>query len=266
MTTVGRSFAQFLALPYPLVDEDVLRELLSYDVRCRASFPLKKLPGGRIVADNLIDAGDGKSEYLLPSPLHWSRQVEWPWCIEQADLQSHHRCLDVGSGWSVLKYAVAKRSGDVVCLDNDPDSMQKATEATRRIGAANVSHVEGDARSLPLPDETFDRVFCVSVLEHLPGDDVSKALSELIRVLKPGGVLLLTFDVVMIGPVCLGHMEIDVDGLGSVLTALDITDVREVSRVYGSNLPQGTGKNGIYSVVLMKWIKQSGGHNDLGEC
>ena len=250
------TFAQFLPIYYPDVDETVLRELLSYDVQCPACYPLKKLPGNPVVVDNLIDLGDGKREYLNPSPLHWSRQVEWPWCIEQADLKIHHCCLDVGSGWSVLKYAVARRAGSVMCLDNDAGSVRKATEATRRIGAANVSHVEGDARDLPFPGGAFDRVFCVSVLEHLPGGQAGKALSELVRVLRPGGVLLLTFDVVMVGPVCPGHMEMDVKGLDSILTALDVTDVRNTSSVYGSSLPRGTGQaGGLYSVMLVRWTK-----------
>jgi ubiquinone/menaquinone biosynthesis C-methylase UbiE len=43
---------------------------------------------------------------------------------------------------------------------------------------------------LPFPDATFDRVICSEVLEHIPGD--LEAMSELARVLRPGGTMAIT--------------------------------------------------------------------------
>ncbi len=48
----------------------------------------------------------------------------------------------------------------------------------------------GDVVALPFPDETFDRIVCTEVLEHIPDD--AKAVSELHRVLKRGGTLAVT--------------------------------------------------------------------------
>ncbi len=50
--------------------------------------------------------------------------------------------------------------------------------------------VVGDAQVLGIADQAFDVVLCTEVLEHLP--EPQKAIDELFRVLKPGGVLLLT--------------------------------------------------------------------------
>jgi len=50
--------------------------------------------------------------------------------------------------------------------------------------------VVGDAHNLPLEDESFDRVLCTEVLEHL--HTPQKAIDEMYRVLKPGGELILT--------------------------------------------------------------------------
>jgi SAM-dependent methyltransferase len=46
--------------------------------------------------------------------------------------------------------------------------------------------------SLPYPDASFDRALCLDVLEHLTYEDQPRALAELARVLKPGGVLFVS--------------------------------------------------------------------------
>jgi len=73
--------------------------------------------------------------------------------------------------------------------------------ATRIEACAPVRYVKGDlvpAREgiekidvtcIPYPNDSFDWVFCNHVLEHVPDD--AKALSELFRVLKPGGIAIL---------------------------------------------------------------------------
>src|SRR5690606_12240015 len=63
----------------------------------------------------------------------------------------------------------------------------------RRHGV-HVTYVIGDMISLPLRSETYDAVFCLSVIEYLPEEDIPRALSELRRVLRPGAPLLLTTD------------------------------------------------------------------------
>jgi SAM-dependent methyltransferase len=56
--------------------------------------------------------------------------------------------------------------------------------------AASAKVVQGDALSLPYADGTFDCVIASEILEHVPQDD--RAISELVRVLKPGGRLAIT--------------------------------------------------------------------------
>ena len=49
-----------------------------------------------------------------------------------------------------------------------------------------------DAQALSYSDETFDRIFSVSVVEHIPGNGDAVAVQEIARVLKPGGIVCLT--------------------------------------------------------------------------
>ncbi len=52
-----------------------------------------------------------------------------------------------------------------------------------------------DARALTFADESFDGCLCVSVIEHVPGDDDARVMAEMWRVLRPGGYVVLTTNV-----------------------------------------------------------------------
>jgi SAM-dependent methyltransferase len=60
-----------------------------------------------------------------------------------------------------------------------------------RVGRDIVLETQ-DARSLTYADEFFDRVFSISVVEHIPGDGDTQAIRDIARVLKPGGRVTLT--------------------------------------------------------------------------
>jgi ubiquinone/menaquinone biosynthesis C-methylase UbiE len=53
--------------------------------------------------------------------------------------------------------------------------------------------LQGSALDMPFKENTFDLAYSVSILEHIP--DFPRALQEVSRVLKPGGVFVLTFDI-----------------------------------------------------------------------
>lgn len=69
------------------------------------------------------------------------------------------------------------------------DLSPEALAFCRERGLQNVQ--KADIAALPFADKTFDAVICASVLYHRWVPDVDQALSELCRVLKPGGVLIL---------------------------------------------------------------------------
>ena len=62
----------------------------------------------------------------------------------------------------------------------------------RSLDLAKLHIASLDARQIGCPDGWFDAVYSISVLEHIPGDGDSAALQELIRVVKPGGYVLIT--------------------------------------------------------------------------
>jgi SAM-dependent methyltransferase len=107
-------------------------------------------------------------------------------------LHDAHDLLDVGSGvghWSRLLTRVLPGVSRVTGVEREPRWVHEAGRRTAPSAQTSFSFVQGDALALPCRDASFDLVTCQTVLIHLP--DPSVALSEMARVLRPGGHLLL---------------------------------------------------------------------------
>ena len=92
------------------------------------------------------------------------------------------RLLDVCTGPGMLAGAALERGADVVGLDF---SSKVVAIARRNVPGAEFQ--QGDAQALPFEAESFDAVVCGYGIIHVP--EPQKALSEMHRVLKPGGYI-----------------------------------------------------------------------------
>lgn len=100
--------------------------------------------------------------------------------------------LDVGTGTGRLPRALLfqpRFRGHVVGLDLSRRMLSYAAHYTRP-HADRVTLIWQDARFLPFPDDTFDAVTSLEMLEFTP--DPRAVLAEMVRVLRPGGILLVT--------------------------------------------------------------------------
>ncbi|MEA4906190.1 MAG: class I SAM-dependent methyltransferase [Anaerolineaceae bacterium] len=93
--------------------------------------------------------------------------------------------LDVGFGSGVTFLNLAGRYRQIHGIDLDEDPAAVQAVFTR---AGIETHLRrGDVLDLSYPDETFDAVLLVSILEHLRPSELSRAFAEVRRVLCPGG-------------------------------------------------------------------------------
>jgi len=134
----------------------------------------------------------------------------------------------------------------LVALDIDESRLAVARKRCEQAGVANVSFVQGDARELPFADDSFDRVLCAETLEWV--NPRERAMSELVRVLKPGGLLLVThtdFDTVV-------YHGGDRDLTRKVVhTFCDFADGQLGRKLWGlaRNLPLATIEPSVYVVL-----------------
>jgi ubiquinone/menaquinone biosynthesis C-methylase UbiE len=110
-----------------------------------------------------------------------------------AHLQPREAVLDVGCGTGTLAL-VAKRgvgaAGRVAGIDPAPQMIARAQSKAARRGLS-IDFRVGVIERLPYPDHTFDVVLSSLMMHHLPDDLKRQGLAEIVRVLKPGGRLLV---------------------------------------------------------------------------
>jgi arsenite methyltransferase len=137
---------------------------------------------------------------FLYATLH-GKLVVWAREVDALDLTGSERVLDLGCGRGAVLLTVARRltTGKAIGLDlwQTKDQSGNSEAATRRNAEAEgltdrIELVTGDLRSLPFDDASFDLVVSSLALHNVPGAEERRtSVSEALRVLRPGGRLLL---------------------------------------------------------------------------
>jgi len=116
---------------------------------------------------------------------------------DRLGLRPGDRLLDLGCGFGRHAFEALRRGARVVACDMAiPELEQVAATAFAMKDAGEIAptlsctSVAGDGTQLPFADASFDRIVASEVMEHVPDDNA--ALSEFIRVLRPGGTIAIT--------------------------------------------------------------------------
>lgn len=129
----------------------------------------------------------------LVLPVSYWRTAEFAFAHRHLNwLREGHLVLDVGSP-KELAFSLARRYGVTVqATDILPKAINQAAAYGRALRGGLILAEHQDGRSLTYPANTFDAAYAVSVVEHIPGDGDSQALRELVRVVRPGGLVVIT--------------------------------------------------------------------------
>lgn len=125
---------------------------------------------------------------LCPSP-EWAQHMHTdvlPGLVEGIELG--HRMLEVGPGPGATADWLRHRVNTLVAVEIEQEAAAKLVE---RFAGSNIEVVHSDATELPFEDESFDSAGCFTMLHHVPSAALqNQLLAEVLRVLRPGGVLI----------------------------------------------------------------------------
>ena len=101
------------------------------------------------------------------------------------------KVLDAGCGHGEYTVFALLAGASVWAFDYSAEMVEATRSRLERQGLQAQDLYQGSVTEIPHEDKSFDVVFCLAVLDHLPGDARTQALREMHRVLKPGGTLYL---------------------------------------------------------------------------
>ena len=129
-------------------------------------------------------------DWLVDNPLR--RRYMRP-ILDRVGIRLGECVLELGPGPGVFTLEAARRvgpEGRLVAVDIQPEMIAQVEKRAREAGLTHVETHVADAYHLPLDDASVDRAFLVTVLPEIP--DQARALAELRRIIKTGGLLSIT--------------------------------------------------------------------------
>jgi SAM-dependent methyltransferase len=144
---------------------------------------------------HLLAAGRVKRglRYLVQPVPYW-RGLEYRLVWNEAGFTRGDRILDIGSPKLLSIYLAEKVGAEVFATDIDGYFINEYSllRSARRLSDLNLRLETQDGRTLRFPADSFDKVYAVSVIEHIPDHGDTECMREVGRVLRPGGMCLLT--------------------------------------------------------------------------
>ena len=131
------------------------------------------------------EAEELEKSYQLPEIVRQRQHT-----LNKLSVKRGEKILDVGCGVGFLSYEIALQTGDsgrVSGIDQNSEMIRHANKRCEKL--RNTEFSEANADDLPFPEESFDAACCTQVLLYV--NDVAQVISEIKRVLKPAGRIIV---------------------------------------------------------------------------
>lgn len=143
--------------------------------------------------DYYLTSCQGHEEFISSRGMLLPLRLSLP--LELASLSQGMRVIDIGCGRGEIVIHSAVKDSYAWGLDYAYHALELAKEAVNEFTQQEIQEKIGlqqaDAGHLPFSSESADIIFMLDVVEHLLPDDLNDALSEVWRVLKPGGQVII---------------------------------------------------------------------------
>lgn len=111
--------------------------------------------------------------------------------ITELELKDGLKILDLGCGDGFYLHLLSELGNyELTAIDNNPKAIKLAKKYLGKKPSEKINFILGDVNKLPFKSSQFDRIIASELLEHL--DEERKVLKEWLRVLKKGGILVVT--------------------------------------------------------------------------
>jgi len=121
------------------------------------------------------------------SKIHYGHERMLDWALRQFPNLSGAKVLDIGVGEGQSSVLLARAGAHVTGIDVSGEALTRATELVKRCGV-QAEFIRMPGEDLRFPDKTFDAILCMSVYHHM---DLERATREFVRVLRPGGRVVM---------------------------------------------------------------------------
>ena len=209
LTADGRKFVRELSALADRLDEQRLPVTSWYGALTRPDFQfsktwlksaLRRYLGSRWRVGPTASINRGGADYQSVPDIGcddhhpWFLYWEAYWAVTQGPpLSEELRVLDAGGTASLFSYCLASKGCEVHSVDLN-QRLAACGEKTGRVMGWNLHSYVMDMCDLQFDAGSFDHAYSICVFEHLDARTRQRALGEIARVLKRGGILTLTFD------------------------------------------------------------------------
>ncbi len=198
--------------------------------------------------------------------MHGTRFWEYPFAFKEVMKRPKSRIVDIGIGRGAFASVLVKNGHQVVGVDNYGSCWSVTRDQREKEG---IDYIDADARNLAIQDGQFDLALLISMIEHVPSNTIfcekrrtvktaemlraevpekRKVIAEALRVVKPGGVVIITSDIYLDYPPGMNISWREMLGLGGI----DVTDIGDASDLYISDNPIHKGRILPVGLVLEK--------------
>ncbi len=127
----------------------------------------------------------------------------WSWLTESkaakivinlADIKGNEAFIEIACGTGIVFETIVKRNpgGRNIGIDLSPSMLEKAKKRLHNVKNANYELIEGDVLNLPFKDNEFDVLVNNFMVDLMPVETFDKISEEFCRVLRPGGVVVIS--------------------------------------------------------------------------
>lgn len=196
-------------------------------------------------------------KWVLDSFHQWSRQYEYPFVYSKIknEAKNMEKILDAGSGFTFFPYLISTAfpNLEIHACDFDTKLKNLYTKANKTYNT-DIKFTACDMRNTPYSNESFNLIYCVSVLEHT--DNYEEIIKEFHRILNKNGKFIVTFDISFDGlsEISLLKVEKFLESLNKYFSpnekfaALNNLKNTEIKEVFTSDFAKNT-----YGKHLLPW-------------